>query len=751
MSNLHWEVVHANCLEFLKDMPDACIDAVVTDPPYGLSKEPDIAEVLRHWLAGDTYEHGGGGFMGKSWDSFVPGPEYWREVCRVLKPGGHALVFAGTRTSDLMGIAVRMGGFERRDELDWMYGCLDDSSEVLTRRGWLHREQIGDEDEVLQWDASDGSLTWIRPEMKVEFPFNGELINIKNRHTDQLLTPNHRVYAKVQRHSRHATPTEYEVLRADEVDDRSSAWRVTLPLAGNLAGGDPVNPQYAYLVGWWLTDAWRHTNGRAVMFSQSKPATLAKLRAALAPHPSSEYVRKATKTTHAPEHVFYVTGELAKTLIKDHPDRRLTWDVLRWSRAARHALFEGLMDGDGSRPTDQHAHAFWSKDRDRLDVFSALCISLGLRSFVDYDKGVVNVNMETSTTELQHRHRAPRVPYKGFVWCLKVPSGAFVARRSGKPFITGNSGFPKSLNIRKAIEEGKAYLSAPSEAAQAAAVTAYRFDGWGTALKPAREPIILARNPLAGTVAANVLAHGTGALNIDACRIQGVKGVPASPCTVDSAVYGKGSSLTNGNTPGFDPNVGRWPANMLLDEEAAALLDEQSGEGRSTASKAPRGKRPRGMGETGERKGDPMPNGPTYSDAGGASRFFYCAKTSRKERDFGCEHLPPRSGAEATDRNEGEAALACPRTGAGRTGGARNGHPTVKPVSLMTYLVRLVCPPGGLVLDPFAGSGSTGMACAVEGFNFIGIEREAEYVELARLRVGAAHARTDELRALISK
>ena len=115
-------ILVGDCRETLRLLPSRSIDAVVTDPPYGLSKEPDAAEVLRHWLAGDDYTHTGGGFMGKSWDSFVPGPTVWREVFRVLKPGGHVLCFAGTRTQDLMGMALRLAGFEIRDAIAWAYG-----------------------------------------------------------------------------------------------------------------------------------------------------------------------------------------------------------------------------------------------------------------------------------------------------------------------------------------------------------------------------------------------------------------------------------------------------------------------------------------------------------------------------------------------------------------------------------------------------------------------------------------------------
>src|SRR5699024_3038363 len=114
-------LLQGDCLNVLKTLDDNSVDSVVTDPPYGLSKEPDIAEVLTKWLAGEEYDHGHGGFMGKSWDSFVPHPDIWREVYRVLKPGGHALVFAGTRTQDLMTISLRLAGFEVRDVIEWLY------------------------------------------------------------------------------------------------------------------------------------------------------------------------------------------------------------------------------------------------------------------------------------------------------------------------------------------------------------------------------------------------------------------------------------------------------------------------------------------------------------------------------------------------------------------------------------------------------------------------------------------------------
>ena len=140
-------IYHGDALDVLKTMEDNSVDSVVTDPPYGLSKEPDINEVLTKWLAGEEYDHGHGGFMGNRWDSFVPHPDIWREVYRVLKPGGHALVFAGTRTQDLMTISLRLAGFEVRDVIEWIYFSgfpkSHDVSKAFDRRAGAERKVIG--------------------------------------------------------------------------------------------------------------------------------------------------------------------------------------------------------------------------------------------------------------------------------------------------------------------------------------------------------------------------------------------------------------------------------------------------------------------------------------------------------------------------------------------------------------------------------------------------------------------------------
>jgi len=225
---------------------------------------------------------------------------------------------------------------------------------------------------------------------------------------------------------------------------------------------------------------------------------------------------------------------------------------------------------------------------------------------------------------------------------------------------------------------------------------AQQWQGWGTALKPALEPITVARKPLIGTVAENVLAHGTGGINVDGCRVGTSKNVPASVSKKAPAnCYGKFAE--GGETTGIgghDPNLGRWPANLIHDgsEEVVGLFPK------TEASKV--GNRGAGKGETGcygVFGGDPGIRG--HNDNGGsAARFFYTAKADKSDR------------------------------------GPGNNHPTVKPVDLMRYLVRLVCPIGGVVLDPFSGSGTTLAAAQAEGCLAIGVEREAAYCEIIKGR-----------------
>lgn len=375
-----FSLLHGDCLEKLATLRDNSIDAVVTDPPYGLGEAPDALTMLRDWL--ETGHHdvkSKRGFMGKTWDNFVPQPRVWHEVFRVLKPGGHVLAFAGTRTQDLMSLGLRLAGFEIRDLVAWVYG----------------------------------------------------------------------------------------------------------------------------------------------------------------------------------------------------------------------------------------------------------------------------------------------------------------------------SGFPKSHNL-----EGE-------------------WDGWGTALKPALEPITLARKPLEGTVAANVLKWHTGAISVDACRVHADDAKEGRERHGGGAKFAEGASGFNQDAITTSP-AGRWPANLIHDgsEEVVGLFPQSSG-GAWPAKGAQFGMSGGDRKQRGERT--------EMKDSGSAARFFYCAKVSPSERNAGLSDLP--------DKEWKADGAAIPQRADRPFKPSKNNHPTVKPIALMRYLCRLITPPSGTILDPYLGSGSTGVAALQEGFDFIGIEREEEYFAIASARI----------------
>jgi len=559
---------HGDCLEVLRTLPDNSIDSIVTDPPYGLS------------------------FMGKRWDYDVPSQEIWEECLRVLKPGGHMLVFAGTRTQHRMAVRIEDAGFEIRDMIAWVYGCLSEDSEVLTEDGWMPYNRAKQKN-ILAYDLQNDIYQWEKPSRWNEYRVESDTAyRIQSDHTDQIVSRGHRCI--VERGGMLA------FVPADE-----------------LAGV---------------------------------------------------------------ERVPYLQGD-----------------------------FSELPQERGSQT---------------------------VRARASYQTTLATVTA---------------IEYSGLIWCPTVSTGAFVARRNGKVFITGNSGFPKSLDVSKAIDKamgaerterlspkaghenfvGRDNMKALRESGALsseggfsrpwmhdhqkvedahwnfapATEAAKQWQGWGTALKPALETITVARKPLIGTVAENVLEHGTGALNIDGCRV-GDEEMPRTKST--GVLISENGSMASGNYAREQAGtaIGRWPANIIHDgsPEVLAAFPETG-----ASSGAPRNNNTSLFGKGGAFVGA------GHADAGGsAARFFYCAKASKKDREEGLDGFEKRTAHRA------------------------NNHPTVKPTDLMRYLVRLVTPPGGVVLDPFMGSGSTGKAAIRDGFRFIGIERESNYIEIAQARI--AHA-----------
>ena len=266
---------------------------------------------------------------------------------------------------------------------------------------------------------------------------------------------------------------------------------------------------------------------------------------------------------------------------------------------------------------------------------------------------------------------------------------------------------------------------------------ARQWQGWGTALKPSLEPVTMARKPLMGTVAENVLAHGTGALNIDGCRIETTENLNGGAYakeggrTESQSLHGGTGMNQPGKTVGreFEQPAGRWPANLIHDgsEEVLAVFPQAPGQQGDLKGHS-RDRISKGIYGDMKAACDAVARG----DIGSAARFFYCAKASREDRNDGCDGMERRLGPEAGGSRASEA---------GRRGGygapRENHHPTVKPTALMRYLCRLVTPTGGIVLDPFMGSGSTGKAAALEGFGFIGIDINPEYSAIAERRIGA--------------
>lgn len=272
------------------------------------------------------------------------------------------------------------------------------------------------------------------------------------------------------------------------------------------------------------------------------------------------------------------------------------------------------------------------------------------------------------------------------------------------------------------------------------------FPGTGTALKPAHEPIVLARKPMIGTLVENIKAHGTGGLNIDSCR------VPGEPW-----IFGQQADMRGGNFGTNRPSEGhvhatnveggkdgRWPANVLHDgsDDVTKLFPESAGQqGDVTGEEPSKGMGTYGIYGTMDRGGFQA-----RKDAGNASRFFYCPKATTVDREEGTEDLDTvvlaRSNKAQAAERRGEH-TEDGKGGMNKTHLRRNNHPTVKPVELMRYLVRLITPRGGTVLDPFMGSGSTGKAAILEGCNFIGIDREERFVRIAEARCKWAQKNVD--------
>lgn len=718
----------------------------------------------------DGYQTQAGPFAIQAWHY-----EWAREVWRVLKPGGYLLAFSGSRTWHRLACAVEDAGFEIRDSiLAWLYGCLTDDAEILTPTGWRRGAEVTVGDPVMAWDPATGAIAAAPALETFAAPYDGPMVRLVNDNTDQLLTPNHRVYHRPRRRKQTDGvrsvwyDAQWEVVEAAAIPKQIG---VQLPVAGIHSGEGVGGETWAALLGWVWTEGGFDRDGYGVRIHQSSvnPENIDAIGALLEAcgAPAKHYRRERDYRGRGyTEHTWFISGETALRIRSDLPGKRPTWDLLwRMTAAEKESFLAAAMAGDGS------GMAFFQKSPECLEWFQVLCHVTGRQGRVNMAKRCVAIHANPKT-ELQSRHmkRCP-AEYSGTVWCVRVATGAFVARRNGRVFITGNSGFPKSHNVGKAL-------------AAANHPRAEECEGLGTALKPGWEPVLVARKALEGTVAQNVLKHGTGALNIAACRLGNDPVKTNGWKCGGEQVYGEGCGFTS---EGYQGNVhlGRWPPNVALCHHP---LCELVGEARVKAIGG-------GTGEASQKRGDgatdwtPANTGPKgdadgyetveawdchpncvvaaldaqagnrpssqvlaepvrygegsgdwgsmgnqknsgYGDRGGPSRFYYCPKAHTRERWFYC-HPCQAAYPEAERKSH-----AHDRSGWKHV----EAHPTVKPLQLMRWLVRLVTPPGGTVLDPFLGTGSTAEAAMLEGVGFIGIEKSPIYAAIARARIARRHA-----------
>ena len=702
---------HADCLDVLRTLPDASVDSVVTDPPYNLSfmgKGWDTFPIRKRGQGGTgiNSEHAGGVEFKASAEAshaFQQWCEAWATEClRILKPGGHLLAFGGTRTWHRLACAVEDAGFEVRDSIAWLYGSgfpksLDVSKAIDKRRDWtalpLLQAKVREARKGLGISQSEaarrvgligpdeslggGGFMWFETGMRV---------------------PTREQYPRLKA----ALGLDDECDRAFEEAEREVTgthveWtnRVNYALTSRdgLRRDKPATPDAERWQGW----------GTALK-------------------PAFEPVVVARKPLAGAG--VNVLGMVESGLRNQGIEGEIRWTT----RPASGAASQSPMPTSGST-SQQPTAATSARDASASETPPI-------------------VSATASATETSTANGEPQTPTKSKPIAATptgdsatpsstptAPTAPAAAKRSRR-----SSRSTTSTAAAPSTESQSTERSTPNSAARDSQPDTESFAGIATGLTGSWATVRIDRladgtfvwpdglpPTTAGgsTVAANVLQHGTGALNIDGCRIGGDDCDGGHHLNCASSRQGEASAnrrYTERGGTNFAPlpgvrggsPAGRWPANVVLDESQAAVLDEQSGESRDgTAVKRNRSEDGRAPYEASSYMiTDRSREDQTYGGQGGASRFFYVAKADASER--------PRVNGTA--------------------------HPTVKPLALMRWLVRLVTPPGGTVLEPFAGSGTTVEACIVEGFQCIAIEREADYLPLIRQRIDRRRDPVEALR-----
>lgn len=767
---MSYELITGDCLDSLREMPADSVDLVATDPPYGIS------------------------FMGKQWDKALPDPAVWRECLRVLKPGGSAVVMSGARLDCLWRMCrdIEAAGFElQQTAMYWCYRCVSEDTEVLTADGWQQYDKAIVMKSVLCYNIDAGTFEFHKPRRSFVYENQHPAYRVFSDSTDQLVSRNHRCLVEregrmvFERAENLAGQTEVPVPILESLHDLPGAIP-DLDLGASIAKQDlltAVLQQYSTRT---ESRVWEATGGVAGAGADHLPCVREEgLEAAcmaaedkcgrdLFQQVPGHHARRGSEVT--------VGGRPVKQVEEKLVGSRQARDAGQddWGGEPRLEGRGHLPQKEGQlrrsvnqvRPVPAGVSANGTAGR-VCDGTSSTCSSscrampIANRSGASCQSrrngqslGESTTVRDEPTTQTLREIRGTRttlasveeVEYQGRMWCIEVPTGAFVARRNGRIFITGNSGFPKGGDLSKMADAragvdrevvGEKSCSSPRMVAGnggfageyggervqqtiTAPTTdlAKQLDGWFTKgkVKPAVEVIIWARKPNSEkTELANMERWGVGGVNCGKCMVPfGDEGAWANHTATGLATD---KFFSDGETPEVEKSAnpaGRFPANLLVTDDALGTDDSRYFSVSAWAA------------EHG------------YSDdwaSAAQAGLLQISKPSRKEKSAGCEGLPEKKagGMEARNRDSGKGQFD------GEQQYATNPHPTCKPVTLFAYIISFLTKPGATVLDPFCGSGTTGVACLQTGRDFIGCEMEPEYVAIAQARCKHAAAQPAQL------
>ena len=441
------QIYYGDNLEIIPVLESNSIDSIITDPPYALQ------------------------FMGKEWDKVLPAKEIWVECLRVAKPGAMMLVFGGDRTHHRLMVDIEDAGFEIRTCLYWLYGCLSEDTEILTENGFKKYTEIRKGENVANFNLMNDEITYQGIEEIFVYDYDGELYNINGRTTDQLLTPNHKIVLRERRTKGHNTNYFWTDWKLKPAQDLTPYRGLSLPLAGSFNGNWSIGKEMAELVGWVIAEGSYKKKGDGICISQSSDvhkSYINRIRELLE-YLNLDYTELKNRKVHKIGELGY-TEERISNIVEFHinsesgnkikaiiPEKKLGRKLLTLVKDDLEALFDGLVMGDGSykQKSDQTLGDFYQKDKIQRDLFQQLCLHIGYKSSQNDKKESVSWGKKSwmRIDAGWFSRKVKKVQYKGKVWCVQVSTGAFVARRNGKIFITGNSGFPKSLDIGKAIDK----------------------------------------------------------------------------------------------------------------------------------------------------------------------------------------------------------------------------------------------------------------------------------------------------------